>query len=57
MSGFYSYCCGLNCIGFNIGKLHWSTEIWTHEEKCLFLMYFWTLNLNMLPEFLYHPHL
>jgi hypothetical protein len=20
-------------------------------------MYFWTLNLNMFPEFLYHPHL
>jgi len=23
----------------------------------IFLMYFWTLNLNMFPEFLYHPHL
>ena len=27
------------------------------RKKCLFLMYFWTLNSNMFPEFLYHPHL
>ena len=38
-------------------KLHWSTKILFHEEKCLFLMHFWTLNSNMFPEFLYHPHL
>jgi len=38
-------------------KLHWSTKILAHEEKCLFLMYFWMLNSNMFPEFLYHPHL
>jgi len=30
--------------------------ILSHEEKCLFLMYFWTLNSNMFPEFIYHPH-
>jgi hypothetical protein len=36
--------------------LHWSTKVLSHEEKCLFLMYFWTLNSNMFPEFLYHPH-
>ena len=29
----------------------------SHEEKYLFLMYFWTLNSNMFSEFLYHPHL
>ena len=28
-----------------------------NEEKCLFVMYFWTLNSNMFPEFLYRPHL
>jgi len=22
----------------------------------MFLMYFWALNSNMFPEFLYHPH-
>jgi hypothetical protein len=38
-------------------RLHWSTKILSHEEKCLFLMYFWTVNSNMFPEFLYHPHL
>ena len=38
-------------------KLHWSTKILAHEEKCLVVMYFWTLNSNMFPEFLYHPHL
>jgi hypothetical protein len=27
------------------------------REKSLFLMYFWMLNSNMFPEFLYHPHL
>ena len=32
-------------------------KIWSHKEKCLFLMYFWTLNSNMFPEFLYHPYL
>jgi hypothetical protein len=37
--------------------LQWSTKILSHEEKCLFLMYFWVLNSNMFPEFLYHPHL
>ena len=27
-------------------------------KKCLFLLYcFWTLNSNMSPEFLHHPHL
>jgi len=30
---------------------HWSTKILTHEDKCLFLMYFWTMNSNMFPEF------
>jgi hypothetical protein len=25
--------------------------------KSLFLMYFWALNSNMFPEFLYQPHL
>ena len=38
-------------------RIHWSTKILVHEEKCPFLMYFWTLNSNMFPEFLYHPHL
>ena len=38
-------------------RLHWSTKILSYEEKCLLLMYFWTLNSNMFPEFLYHPHL
>ena len=37
-------------------KLHWSTKILSHKEKCLSLVYFWTLNSNMIPEFLYHPH-
>jgi len=37
--------------------LHWLIKILAHGEKCLFLMYFWTLNSNMFPEFLYHPHL
>jgi hypothetical protein len=27
------------------------------EEKCLFPVYFWTLNSNIFPEFLYHPRL
>jgi hypothetical protein len=27
-------------------RLHRSTKILPHEEKCLFLMYFWTLNSN-----------
>ena len=27
------------------------------RKKCLFLVYFWTLNSNMFPKFLYHPHL
>jgi hypothetical protein len=41
-----------------IGCLHGSTKILSHTEKCLFLMYFFfTLNSNMFPEFLYHPHL
>ena len=31
-------------------KLHWSTKIFSHEEKCLSLMYFWTLNSNMFPD-------
>jgi hypothetical protein len=35
--------------------LHWSTKILSHEEKCPFLMYFWTLNWNMFPEFLFCP--
>jgi len=26
-------------------------------RKNMFVMYFWTLNSNMFPEFLYHPHL
>jgi hypothetical protein len=38
-------------------QLHWSTKILAHEDKCLFLMYFWTPNSNMFPEFLDHPHL
>ena len=25
-------------------ELHWSTKSLSHEEKCLFLMYFWKLN-------------
>ena len=37
--------------------LHWSTKVLSHEENCLFLMYFWTLNSNMFSEFLYHPQL
>ena len=39
-----------------LNRLHWSTKIVSHEEKYLFLMYFWTPNSNMFPEFLYHPH-
>jgi len=38
-------------------KLHRSTKILAHEEKCLFLVYFWMLNSNMFPEFLFHAHL
>jgi len=38
-------------------KLHWSTKILAHEEKCLFLVYFWTLNSIIFPEFLYHAQL
>jgi len=38
-------------------ELQWSTKILSHDEKCPFLVYFWTLNSNMFPEFLYHPHL
>jgi len=37
--------------------LQLSTKILSHEEECLFLMYFWMLNSSMFPEFLYHPHL
>ena len=40
-----------------LDKLHWSKKILSHEEKCLFLMYFWKLNSNMFPEFLYHLHI
>ena len=40
-----------------VHRLHWSAKILSHEEKYVFLMYFWTLNSNMFPEFLYHPHL
>jgi len=28
-----------------------------HEGKCLFLVYFWKLNSNIFPEFLYHAQL
>ena len=28
---------------------HWSTKILAHYVKCLFLMYFWTLNSNIFP--------
>ena len=28
-----------------------------HEAKCLFFKYFWTLNSNMFPEFLYYTHI
>ena len=38
-------------------QLHRSTKSLSHEEKCLFLMYFWALISNIFPEFLYHPHL
>jgi len=38
-------------------QLHWSKKVLAREEKCLFLMYFWTLNSNIFPEFLYLPHL
>jgi hypothetical protein len=44
-------------ISVSVNKLHWSKKVLSHEEKCLFLMYFWTLNSNMFPEFLNHPHL
>ena len=27
-------------------RLHWSTKIFSHEEKCLFQMYFWMLNVS-----------
>ena len=38
-------------------RLHRSAKILSHEEKCLFLMYFWMFNSHMFPEFLCHPHL
>jgi hypothetical protein len=38
-------------------RLHWSTKVLSHEEKCLCMMYFWTQNSNMFVEFLYRPHL
>jgi hypothetical protein len=34
-----------------------STKNLSHEENCRFLMYLWTLNSNIVPQFLYHPHL
>jgi len=49
----FCYCNG----NTHILQLRWSTKILSHEKECLFLMYFWTLNSNMFPEFLYHPHL
>jgi len=30
---------------------NWYAEVLAHEEKCLFLMYFWMMNSNMFPEF------
>ena len=47
----------VNNLHYYTFKLHWSTKILSHKEKCLFLMYFWTLNSNMFLEYLYHPHL
>ena len=38
-------------------RLHWTTKILSHEEKCLFLMYFWELISHTFPEFLYYRHL
>jgi hypothetical protein len=32
-------------------------KVLSHEEKCLFLAYFWTLNSNTFQEFLYRPNL
>jgi len=32
-------------------------ERFSARNKCLFLVYFWTLNSNIFPEFLYHQHL
>jgi hypothetical protein len=40
----------------HILQLHWSTKILSHEEECLFLMYFWMLNSNIFKEFFYHPY-
>jgi len=34
--------------------LTWPTKILFRKEKCLFLMYFWTLNSDIFLEFLYH---
>jgi hypothetical protein len=39
------------------GILHWSTKILSHEDKGLYMMYFWILNSNTFPEFLYQPQL
>jgi len=32
-------------------------KVLSHEENCLFLRYFWTLNSNTFPGFLYHPQI
>jgi hypothetical protein len=32
-------------------------SFWPMRKKCLFLKYFWTLNSNIYPEFLYQPHI
>ena len=57
-------CSGATCWNFGLHKggwdsdqLHWPTMILAHEEKCLFLMYFWALNSNVFPEVPYHSHL
>ena len=45
--------------GLNVKSIihKWSSKVLSLEEKCLFLMYLSTLNSNMFPEFLSHPHL
>ena len=43
---------GMN--GHHLTLITLVNKVLSPEEKCLFLVYFWTLNSNMFPEFLYH---
>ena len=56
----YYICVWLACsVAISTSPTNYTGQknILAHEEKCLFLMCFWTLNSNMFPEFLYQPHL